>query len=71
MNSMELGSGNIITQMEFTPSDSDKTIDYLNIVRENPSNCRCADCDSENPTIAIMSWLLVICKQCAGKCLFD
>ncbi len=45
----------------------DKTIDYLNIVRENPSNSKCADCNCEDPTIAIMSWLLVVCKKCAGK----
>jgi len=47
--------------------NSDKTIDYLEIVRQNSSNCQCADCNSEHPTIAIMSWLLVICKKCAGK----
>ncbi|CAF1556605.1 unnamed protein product, partial [Adineta steineri] len=49
------------------PILSDKTTDYLDIVRRNPSNSRCADCDCEHPTIAIMSWLLVICKKCAGK----
>ncbi|CAF2731513.1 unnamed protein product [Rotaria sp. Silwood2] len=47
-------------------SSSDKTTDYFDIVRKNISNCRCADCDCENPTIAIMSWLLVICKKCAA-----
>jgi hypothetical protein len=49
---------------------SDKTTDYLDLVRKNSSNSRCADCDCEHPTIAIMSWLLVICKKCAGKYIF-
>jgi len=44
----------------------DLTTEYLDKVRDNQSNCQCADCDSENPTIANMSWLLVICKQCAS-----
>ncbi|CAF0775359.1 unnamed protein product [Rotaria sordida] len=43
-----------------------KKTDYLDIVRRNTSNRQCADCDGENPTIAIMSWLLVICKKCAA-----
>ncbi|CAF4230374.1 unnamed protein product, partial [Rotaria sp. Silwood2] len=42
-----------------------QTTVYLDRVRENSSNCRCADCNFEYPTIAIMSWLLVICKRCA------
>ncbi len=50
---------------------ADQTIDYLERVRDNPNNCRCADCDSEYPTIAIMSWLMVICKKCAGKLVFE
>jgi len=45
--------------------DSDKTIDYLEIVRLNHSNCQCADCNCENPTMTLMSWLLVVCKNCA------
>jgi hypothetical protein len=49
----------------------DKTTDYLNKVRENVSNSQCADCNSDNPTIAIMSWLLVICKKCAGRMVLD
>lgn len=40
---------------------------YLEKVRDNSSNRQCADCDDEDPTIAILSWLLVICKRCAGK----
>ncbi|CAF1367503.1 unnamed protein product [Adineta steineri] len=44
----------------------DRTTAYLEQVRENLSNCQCADCNSEYPTIAIMSWLLVICKNCAN-----
>ena len=40
---------------------------YWEKARDNSSNRRCADCDDENPTIAILSWLLVICKRCAGK----
>ncbi|CAF5024756.1 unnamed protein product, partial [Rotaria magnacalcarata] len=36
---------------------SDKTTDFLDVVRENASNCKCADCDCEYPTVAIMSWL--------------
>ncbi|CAF4313036.1 unnamed protein product, partial [Rotaria sordida] len=43
-----------------------QTTVYLDRVRENSSNCRCADCNAENPTIAIMSWLLIICKKCAA-----
>ncbi|CAF0890451.1 unnamed protein product [Rotaria sp. Silwood1] len=43
-----------------------QTTVYLDRVRENSSNCRCADCNSEHPTIAIMSWLLMICKKCAA-----
>ncbi|UJR28095.1 hypothetical protein I4U23_009350 [Adineta vaga] len=47
------------------PTRRDKTSNYLDIVRQNLSNIRCADCDCENPTIAITSWLLVICEKCA------
>ncbi|CAM4954510.1 unnamed protein product [Rotaria socialis] len=39
---------------------------YIDRVQENPSNRVCADCNAEYPTIAIMSWLLVICKKCAA-----
>ncbi|CAF3289073.1 unnamed protein product [Rotaria socialis] len=45
---------------------SDKTTDFLDVVRENASNCKCADCDCEYPTVAIMSWLFVICQKCAA-----
>ncbi|CAF5090374.1 unnamed protein product, partial [Rotaria sp. Silwood1] len=54
-------------QNDNVSTSSDKTADCIDIVRQNMSNCRCADCDGENPTIAIISWLLVICKKCAGK----
>ncbi|CAF1123407.1 unnamed protein product [Adineta ricciae] len=48
------------------PPVSRRTTIYLEKAQENPSNCQCADCNSENPTVAIMSWLLVICKKCAA-----
>ena len=51
-------------------TDSDTTTVYLDKIRDNLNNCQCADCDSEEPTIAILSWLLVICKKCAGKMTF-
>ena len=54
-------------RMIFAVWHSDKTTDYLEIVRENASNCSCADCACEYPTMAIMSWLLIVCKKCAGK----
>lgn len=50
-----------------SPIIPNRTIDYLNIVRQKSNNAQCADCDCENPTVAIMSWLLIICKKCAGK----
>ncbi|CAF3403123.1 unnamed protein product [Rotaria sp. Silwood1] len=53
-------------QNDNVSTSSDKTADCIDIVRQNMSNCRCADCDGENPTIAIISWLLVICKKCAA-----
>jgi hypothetical protein len=56
-----------INNSDDVPITPDKTVDYLHIVRQNSSNSQCADCNCENPTIAIMSWLLVICKNCAGK----
>ncbi len=48
-------------------SNEDQTTDYLEKIRDNPHNCQCADCDSVYPTIANISWLLVICKKCAGR----
>lgn len=45
----------------------DETTTYLEKIRDNPNNRRCADCEDQDPTIAILSWLLVICKRCAGK----
>ena len=45
----------------------DPPTEQLDVVRENTSNGRCADCDDDQPTVAILSWLLVICKKCAGK----
>ncbi|CAF1443614.1 unnamed protein product, partial [Didymodactylos carnosus] len=46
-----------ISKSHYIPN-ADKTTDYLDIVRENPSNCVCADCSSPHPTIAIMSWII-------------
>jgi hypothetical protein len=66
--SSKMTRGNQIHQFGF--GNLDTTTVYLEKVRDNPNNCRCADCNSEDPTIAIISWLLVICKKCAGKLIF-
>ena len=57
----------ILRLLELASFASDQSMAQLSFIQENPNNCRCADCDAERPTVAIVSWLLVICQQCAGE----
>ncbi|CAF0962222.1 unnamed protein product [Adineta ricciae] len=57
---------NLSLENGHVPIRRNKTSDCLDIVRQNLTNTRCADCDEDHPTIAIASWLLVICDKCAA-----
>ena len=50
-------------------SDSPETATMVHLerVRNNASNRRCADCNADCPTVAILSWLLIVCEKCAGE----